>query len=252
LSKQPKEGIVFHHVTFHYSSKKDAVDVLHDVSFSANLGQLTALVGPSGAGKSTILSLAARFYDPSSGTITLDGVPLPDISRHDLRDHVSVVTQELFLFHTTLRENICYGVQHANDAEVRDIIKTAQLSDMIDHLPDGLDTMVGERGYRLSGGEKQRVAIARALLCESPFLLLDEATSSLDSQVERKIQQALETLVHGRTVIAIAHRLSTIQRADKILVVDNGNIVEQGTHVELLKKSGLYQTLYTAQFESQK
>jgi len=252
LPKNSNEGIVFHHVTFHYSGKKDAVDVLHDISFAASLGQLTALVGPSGAGKSTILSLAARFYDPSSGTIMLDGVPLSNISRQDMRSHISVVTQELFLFHTTLRQNICYGIQHATDEEIRNIVKTAQLSDMVDHLPEGLDTMVGERGYRLSGGEKQRVAIARALLCKAPFLLLDEATSSLDSQVERKIQQALEKLMQGRTVIAIAHRLSTIQRANKILVVESGEIIEQGTHVELLRKSGLYQKLYTAQFESQK
>ncbi len=247
-----KEGIAFNRVSFQYPGKKDAPYVLHDVSFTASLGQLTALVGPSGAGKSTILSLAARFYDPTAGSVTIGGIPLSDVARRDLRAQVSVVTQELFLFHTTLKDNIRYGSEHATDGDIASIIKTAQLEDLVLHLPDGLDTMVGERGYRLSGGEKQRVAIARALLCKAPFLLLDEATSSLDSQVERKIQQALEKLVQGRTVIAIAHRLSTIQRAHKILVVERGKIVEQGTHSELLKKSGLYQKLYNAQFLSQK
>ena len=223
-------------------------EVLHDINFEAKLGQLTALVGPSGSGKSTILSLAARFYDPTKGSVKLNGISLKDVSSHDLREQLSIVTQELFLFHTTLKENICYGARNVNDAEINEIIKTAQLTDVIANLPDGLNTIVGERGFRLSGGEKQRVAIARALLCKAPFLLLDEATSSLDSQVERKIQQALEELVEGRTVIAIAHRLSTIQRADKILVLEKGKIVESGTHAKLLKKSGLYQSLYKAQF----
>jgi ATP-binding cassette, subfamily B, bacterial len=248
LPGAPTEGISFHHVNFRYPGKSDAADVLHNITFTASRGELTALVGPSGAGKSTILSLAARFYDPTSGNITIDGIPLTDISKHDLRHQLSVVTQELFLFHTTLKENIRYAAPHATDEEMQSIIKIAQLEDLISNLPEGLDTIVGERGYRLSGGEKQRVAIARALLCKAPFLLLDEATSSLDSQVERKIQQALEKLVQGRTVIAIAHRLSTIQQADKILVVEKGRIVEQGTHVQLLQKSGLYQKLYESQF----
>ena len=248
-----QEGITFDHVKFSYPSgshRKDAKEVLHDISFTAPLGQLTALVGPSGAGKSTLLTLAARFYDPTTGTIRLDGVPLPEIGRKDMRQRIAVVTQELFLFHASLRENICYGVPGADDARIQAVVAAAQLSDLVQRLPEGLETIVGERGFRLSGGEKQRVAIARALLCQAPYLLLDEATSSLDSQVERRIQAALETLIEGRTVIAIAHRLSTIQKADQILVVQDGLIVERGTHETLLQQSGLYQELYVAQFIS--
>jgi ATP-binding cassette subfamily B protein len=223
-------------------------EILHDISFKAPLGQLTALVGPSGAGKSTILSLAARFYDPSQGAVCLNGVPLSAIAGEQLREQVAVVTQEVFLFHASLRENICYGVPDATPEQVDAVVDAAQLRDVLAYLPSGLDTMVGERGYRLSGGEKQRVAIARALLRQAPYLLLDEATSSLDSQAEQKIQRALSELIQGRTVIAIAHRLSTIQRANQILVVEHGQIVERGTHEELLRYSGLYQRLYEAQF----
>jgi len=248
LPLMPKEGIVFDHVSFSYPGKAINKEVLQDVSFTAPLGQLTALVGPSGAGKSTILSLAARFYDPTNGSVRLDGVALPDIAQHDLRHRLAVVTQELFLFHASLHDNICYGVPDASRSEVEAVVEAAQLQDLLERLPEGLDTIVGERGYRLSGGEKQRVAIARALLCQAPYLLLDEATSSLDSQVERRIQAALEKLVEGRTVIAIAHRLSTIQRADQILVIQQGRIVERGTHENLLRQSGLYQRLYIAQF----
>ncbi len=251
LPPTPQEGITFERVSFCYPGQASHKEVLHDVSFTAPLGQLTALVGPSGAGKSTLLSLAARFYDPTSGTVRLDEIALPDIAQHDLRRRLAVVTQELFLFHASLHENICYGVPEASRAEVEAVVDAAQLHDLLDRLPDGLDTIVGERGYRLSGGEKQRVAIARALLCQAPYLLLDEATSSLDSQVERRIQAALETLVEGRTVIAIAHRLSTVQRADQILVVQQGRIVERGTHETLLRQSGLYQRLYIAQFATE-
>jgi ATP-binding cassette, subfamily B, bacterial len=252
MTEQPSAGIAFEHVSFRYPGGAHDNEVLHDVSFTAPLGQLTALVGPSGAGKSTLLSLAARFYDPSSGTVSLDGVPLPEMAREDWCKRCALVTQELFLFHASLRENICYGVTGASEEQIEEVIEAAQLRDLIERLPDGLETLVGERGYRLSGGEKQRVAIARALLCQAPYLLLDEATSSLDSQAERRIQAALETLVRGRTVIAIAHRLSTIQRADQILVVQQGQVVEQGTHETLLRQSGLYQHLYTAQFATDK
>ena len=248
LPEFPREGITFEHVNFRYPATSQDTNVLHDITFSAPLGQLTALVGPSGAGKSTLLSLAARFYDPPSGTVSLDGIPLPEMARQDWCKRVALVTQELFLFHASLRDNICYGVNDASAQAIESVIEAAQLRDLVERLPDGLDTLVGERGYRLSGGEKQRVAIARALLCQAPYLLLDEATSSLDSQAERRIQAALETLVRGRTVIAIAHRLSTIQRADQILVVQGGRIVEQGTHETLLQQSGLYRQLYNAQF----
>ena len=240
-------GMSFENVEFHYS---DGPDVLHDVSFVAPVGQLTALVGPSGAGKSTILSLAARLYDPSKGKICLEGIDEREIDNEALRQRIAVVTQEIFLFHTTLRENLLYGAPEATEDELSAAIVAAQLQELVERLPDGLDTVVGERGYRLSGGEKQRVAIARAILRKAPYLLLDEATSSLDSQAERLIQRALETLMEGRTVIAIAHRLSTIQRANQILVVEQGHIVECGTHEALLAQSGLYQHLYEAQFNT--
>lgn len=247
LPALPTEGITFEHVSFHYPK---GPDVLHDVSFQAPVGQLTALVGPSGAGKSTLLSLAARLYDPTDGTVQLDGVDMRCVADTDLRRRIAVVTQEVFLFHTTLRENLLYGVVDASEDDLAEAVAAAQLQELIERLPDGLDTLVGERGYRLSGGEKQRVAIARALLRQAPYLLLDEATSSLDSRAERLIQQALETLMKGRTVIAIAHRLSTIQRAQQILVVDHGRIVERGMHETLLQYSGQYQKLYQAQFSS--
>jgi ATP-binding cassette subfamily B protein len=251
LRPLPTEGMTFDRVSFVYPSAPAEKVVLHDISFSAPLGELTALVGPSGAGKSTILALASRFYFPTVGSIRLDGGPLADIARDDLRRRLAIVTQEVFLFHASLRENICYGVPTAPPAQVDEVVEAAQLRDVIERLPDGLETVVGERGYRLSGGEKQRVAIARALLLQAPYLLLDEATSSLDSEAERRIQAALATLVHGRTVIAIAHRLSTIQRANQILVVQEGRIVESGTHEGLLEHSGLYQRLYAAQFYSE-
>jgi ATP-binding cassette subfamily B protein len=251
LQPTPTEGIAFDRVSFVYPGAPAEKVVLQDVSFTAPLGQLTALVGPSGAGKSTILSLASHFYYPTAGSIRLDGIPLADISRHDLRHRLAIVTQDVFLFHAPLRENICYGVLAATPAEVEAVVEAAQLRDVIERLPDGLETVVGERGYRLSGGEKQRVAIARALLLQAPYLLLDEATSSLDSEAERRIQAALATLVQGRTVIAIAHRLTTIQRANQILVVQEGRIVESGTHDGLLAHSGLYQRLYAAQFFSE-
>jgi len=249
LPAVPSDGISFEQVSFRYpGNEHEAREVLHDVSFTAPLGELTALVGPSGAGKSTILSLAARFYDPSPGVVRLDGIPLTELSRQDLRRRIAVVTQDVFLFHASMRENVVYGRPDARPEEVAEAIEAAQLADVIERLPDGMETIVGERGFRLSGGEKQRVAIARALLLRAPYLLLDEATSSLDSEAERRIQVALGRLIHGRTVIAIAHRLSTIQRADQILVVDGGRIVERGTHEELLHRSGLYRRLHAAQF----
>ncbi len=236
----------YDHVRFSY---RQGEEVLHGVSFEARAGQLTALVGPSGAGKSTILSLGARFYDPTSGDVLLDGVSLRSLRDETVRDLMSVVTQELFLFHTTLEENVRYGRPDASAQEVSDAVEAAQLGDLVSALPEGLATVVGERGYRLSGGEKQRVAIARAILRNPSVLLLDEATSSLDSHAERLIQQALQRLFHGRTVVAIAHRLSTVLAADQILVVDGGSIAERGRHAELLAQGGLYARLFHEQFD---
>lgn len=247
LPPTPTSGIELSQVTFHYPK---GPAVIHDVSFTAPVGQLTALVGPSGAGKSTLLSLIARFYDPTSGVIRLDGVDLKLIAGDDLRQRIAIVTQEVFLFHATLRANLCYGAPDATADAIDAAVAAAQLRDLVDGLPDGLETIVGERGYRLSGGEKQRVSIARAILRQAPYLLLDEATSSLDSQAERLIQLALASLFQDRSVIAIAHRLSTIQRADQIVVVDGGRVVERGTHATLRRQSGLYQRLYLAQFDT--
>ncbi len=236
----------FDDVRFSY---REGEEVLHGLSFEAAAGELTAVVGPSGAGKSTILSLAARFYDPDAGRVLLADRPLTDLAEDDLRRLMSVVTQELFLFHQTLEENIRYGRPDATAQDVAAAVEAAQLGELVTQLPEGLATVVGERGYRLSGGEKQRVAIARAILRNPSLLLLDEATSSLDSHAERLIQQALAGLFQGRTVVAIAHRLSTILAADQILVVDQGRIVERGRHQALLAQGGLYARLYHEQFD---
>lgn len=223
-------------------------EVLHGISFLASPGKVTALVGPSGAGKSTILSLAARFHDPLVGEVLLGGVRLGEVAREELRRRVAVVTQEVFLFHASLAENIAYGNPDVPGSAIRRAAEAAQLGDLLAALPEGLETIVGERGYRLSGGEKQRVAIARAILRDPELLLLDEATSSLDSQAEALIQRALHDLFARRTVVAIAHRLSTVLQAQQILVVAEGRIAERGSHEELLRQGGLYRLLYETQF----
>ncbi|HRW48144.1 MAG TPA: ABC transporter ATP-binding protein [Caldilinea sp.] len=224
---------------------------LQDVTFDIAPGTLTALVGPSGAGKTTITYLLPRLYDPTGGSITIDGHDLRDVTQESLAHQFGVVTQETFLFHDTIRANLLYARPDAKQAQVEAACKAANIHDMIAALPEGYDTLVGERGYRLSGGEKQRLAIARVILKDPRILVLDEATSHLDSQSEALIQAALEPLLQGRTSVVIAHRLSTILAADKILVVDKGQIVEQGTHRELLARQGLYATLYETQFRDQ-
>ncbi len=228
-----------------------AAGVLHEVSFVAPSGQLTALVGPSGAGKTTITALAARLYDPNDGTVRIGGYDLRDVTLESLHDAVGVVTQDAHLFHDTIRANLTYAKPAATELELIEACEVAQIWDLIASLPDGLDTVVGDRGYRLSGGEKQRVAVARLLLKAPTVVVLDEATAHLDSESEVAVQRALKTALAGRTSLVIAHRLSTIREADQILVVDEGRIIERGTHAELLDSGGLYADLYHTQFAGQ-
>jgi ATP-binding cassette subfamily B protein len=225
---------------------------LKDISFEIEPGQVAALVGPSGAGKSTITYLLPRLYDPTEGMVTLDGTDLRQIALDDLLRQVGMVTQETFLFHDTIRNNLLYANSAATDQEIEDACRAANIHEFIADLPDGYDTLVGERGYRLSGGEKQRVAIARVILKDPRVLILDEATSHLDSQSESLIQQAMELVMKGRTSIVIAHRLSTIVGADTILVMDKGQLVERGRHEDLLATGGIYRSLYETQFKSER
>jgi ATP-binding cassette, subfamily B, bacterial len=225
--------------------------VLHEVSFRAPSGRLTALVGPSGAGKTTITALAARLYDPDAGTVRIGGRDVRDVTLESLHDVVGVVTQDAHLFHDTIRANLTYARPAATELELIEACEAAQIWDLIASLPDGLDTVVGDRGYRLSGGEKQRVALARLLLKAPSVVVLDEATAHLDSESEVAVQRALKSALTGRTSLVIAHRLSTVREADQILVVDEGRIIERGTHAELLAAGGLYADLYHTQFASQ-
>ena len=221
---------------------------LEDVSLSIEPGQLAALVGPSGAGKTTMTYLVPRLYDVQRGSVKIDGIDVRNLKLESLGDLIGVVTQETYLFHTTIRRNLLYGRPDATEAELDEAARAANVYERIAELPDGYDTVVGERGYKLSGGEKQRLAIARVILKDPKILILDEATSSLDTTSERLVQAALVPLMHGRTTIAIAHRLSTILSADVIFVVDRGRIVERGTHAELLRRGGVYARLYEQQF----
>jgi ATP-binding cassette subfamily B protein len=231
-----------------YPAAAEAAWALDGVSFTAEPGQLVALVGPSGAGKTTTGYLMARLYDPTEGRITLDGVDLRDYRLDSLARFIGVVTQETFLFHDSIRANLRFARPEATEEELLAACRAARLGDLLAALPEGLDTMVGERGYRLSGGEKQRLALARVILKAPPVLILDEATSHLDSQSEALIQEALDDIRQGRTSLVIAHRLSTILAADQILVLDGGRIVERGRHAELLAQGGLYAELFATQF----
>ena len=222
--------------------------VLHDVSFGVAAGSLTALVGPSGAGKSTITALVTRLYDPSVGAVRLGSLNEREVSRTDLRSAIGVVSQDAHLFHDTIGANLRYAQPMASNDELNQACEDAQIMKLIEQLPDGLDTVVGDRGYRLSGGEKQRLALARLFLKAPRVVILDEATAHLDSESERLVQRALDSALEGRTSLVIAHRLSTIRRADQILVVDRGRIIQQGTHSELLAAGGMYEMLYRTQF----
>jgi ATP-binding cassette, subfamily B, bacterial len=266
-TSQAPADIVFDHVSFHYPAAAEVSlaslesialpapehtdakpRVLRDVSFTAPARQLTALVGPSGAGKTTITHLVSRLYDPDEGAVTIAGLDLRDVTQQSLHDTVGVVSQDTHLFHDTIRANLEYARPGATDADLTEACRAAQIWDMIAGLPDGLDTIVGDRGYRLSGGEKQRVAIARLLLKAPAVVVLDEATAHLDSESELAVQQALRTALSGRTSLVIAHRLSTIREADQILVIDDGQVRERGQHDELLAAGGLYADLYRTQF----
>lgn len=232
--------------------KTSTDEVLTDITFTVKPGQMAAIVGPTGAGKTTIIQLAARLYDAKAGSVSINGIDLKDATIESVHKAIGMVTQDPHMFHDTIRANLLYAKPSATEKELIDSIKGAQIMHLIDKLPNGLDTMVGERGYRLSGGEKQQLAIARLLLKAPAIVILDEATAHLDSESERNVQQALKIALSGRTSLVIAHRLSTILNADVILVINHGKIVERGKHEELLKENGLYAELYRTQFKIKK
>ncbi|MFA5341543.1 MAG: ATP-binding cassette domain-containing protein, partial [Clostridia bacterium] len=243
--KQPEGDVEIKDVSFSYI--KD-VPVIQNLSLTAPKGSLIAIVGPTGAGKTTLINLLMRFYDTDSGTITLDGFRIDNITRKDLRLAYSMVLQDTWLFHGTVYENVTYGRQNATMDEVINACKAANIHNYIENLPDGYETMINDDGTNISKGQKQLLTIARAMLMNTSLLILDEATSNVDTRTELNIQQAMRTLMSDKTCFIIAHRLSTIQNADHILVVNNGQIIEQGTHKELLKLKGFYSEMFYSQF----
>jgi len=236
-------------VSFSYPGSRDFA--LRNINFTTAPGRTISLVGSSGAGKTTMADLLPRFYDVTEGSIEIDGADVRDLKLRDLRTSIGVVTQSIFLFNASVRENIAYGRSDIPLEKIIATAKTANAHDFIEKLPRGYDTPIGERGVMLSGGQRQRIAIARALLRDPPILIFDEATSSLDNESEKLVREAMERLLAGRTVFIIAHRLSTVYRSDEILVLDQGRIVERGDHEELLQNGGIYKKLYEMQFEDE-
>jgi len=236
--------VSFENVSFAY---KDDLPVLDDISFDIKPGEMLALVGPTGVGKTTISALITRFYEPNAGSVKIDGMDIRDITLESLRNQLSLVLQDVFLFNGTVSENIAYGCDGATIDQIKAAAKTACIAEYIESLPEGYDTVIGERGVRLSGGQKQRISIARSVLRNAPILILDEATSSVDMETEKEIQRAIDSIAGTRTLIVIAHRLSTIRKADKIIVLEEGKIVEHGGHDDLLAKNGAYAKLCAVQ-----
>ena len=246
-----KGGIRFEDVGFSYQQEAGRQDALYGINLSIKPGEVVAVVGPSGGGKSTLVNLLPRFFKPTSGYIFLDDIPLEDIVLADVRKQIAFVSQDVILFNDTIAANVAYGAsgqEGIDRGRVMEALEAANLSALIKELPEGIDSMIGDNGNRLSGGQRQRLAIARAIYKDAPILILDEATSALDSESERQVQDALDHLMAGRTTLVIAHRLSTIEHADRIVVLENGQIIENGSHEDLIKKDGLYASLHRIQF----